>query len=191
MRRLFIAIDCHQGIENAAAPVLKKLRINTDQRELEVRWTPVENFHVTLNFLGNTSAEKQAEIEAKMHEVASRHAPFKLKINGMGAFPDEFKARVLWFGVQNSKALRSLQGDLSETMFHRDEHEFVPHLTIARLRNPHSARDLMSPFVRKDLGKVEVKEMILFESIPKGHFSFYKPLVRIPLTGVFYPEPSE
>lgn len=182
MKKLFVAIACNKGIEDAVAPVLKKMRINADQKEMEARWAPAENFHVTLVFLGSTREELIPELEEKIKLVADQHSPFRLKITGMGAFPDDFKSRVLWFGVQNSKGLRSLQEDLAQALNSREEGEYTPHMTFARLRNPGKSKDLLSPFVRKDFGKVDVTEVILYESIIKTPYTFYKEIARIPLT---------
>lgn len=184
MKRLFVAIATHEGIEKAAEPILKKLRINTDQKELDVKWTPLENFHVTVVFIGNRKPEDIPEIENTLERIAGQHAPFNLKIGGMGAFPDDMKSRVMWFGVQNSKALRFLQDELTEALKLHPENEYFPHLTVARLRNPHRTKDILSPFVRKDLGKVNVTEIVLYESITATPFPIYKALKRIPLTAL-------
>jgi 2'-5' RNA ligase len=66
----------------------------------------------------------------------------------------------------------------------REEGEYTPHMTFARLRNPGKSKDLLSPFVRKDFGKVDVTEVILYESIIKTPYTFYKEIARIPLTAV-------
>jgi 2'-5' RNA ligase len=182
-KRLFVAIRCDQGIENEIAPILKKLRINADQKELDIRWTPPGNFHVTLVFLGETPAANIPALEEKIRGVAARHAPFNLKASGLGAFPDDFNSRVIWVGMQNSRALRGLQQDLYQEIFKQENAEYLPHLTIGRLRNPHKTRDLLSPFVRKSIGKVKVTEMILYESLLKQPFPIYRPLSTFALTG--------
>jgi len=187
MKKLFLAIATHEGLEPSGPQIIKKLRINADQRKLDIRWVPADNYHVTLVFLGNTDETKIPEIENIMRESASTSAPFQLKISDVGAFPDEFSSRVLWFGVQNSKALRLLQETLSQSLVDHqypiESRAYSPHLTIARLRNPHKTKDLMSPFVRKKIGKVRVQEIILYESVGSMPFPVYKPLFRVPLTG--------
>jgi 2'-5' RNA ligase len=185
MKRLFIAIATHEGLEESASAIVKKLRINADQKQLEIRWVPGNNYHVTLHFLGSTAPEKLAEIETLLTEVAMSTAPFKLKISDVGAFPDDSASRVLWFGVQNSKALRSLQGNIASRFSSsgREEREYSPHMTIGRLRNPHRTKDLLSPFVRKTLGKILVEEIVLYESVGSVPFPVYKPLKKFRLTG--------
>lgn len=187
MKKLFLAIAAHEGLEEAGAQILKKLRINADQKQLEIRWVPQNNFHVTLVFLGPTDEAKLPEIEALTAEVASLFVPFYLKIANVGAFPDDLSSRVLWFGVQNSKALRALQEHLfqkfKEPAALGQERDYSPHLTIGRLRNPHRTRDLLSPFVRKKIAKIPVREIVLYESLGGAPFPVYKALKTFPLTG--------
>jgi 2'-5' RNA ligase len=187
MKKLFLAIATHEGLEESAAQIIKKLRASADQKKMEVRWVPIENFHVTLFFLGATREEKVEEVESLIAEVAAQTAPFTLKISDIGAFPDDFKSRILWFGVQNSKALRSLQSTLtdrfSEKNYPSDKREFAPHLTIARLRNPNKTKDLMSPFARKKIAKIDIQEIVLYESVGSVPFPVYKALKKFSLTG--------
>lgn len=187
MKKLFLAIAAHEGLEETAPQIIKKLRINADQRGLEVRWTAAENYHVTLVFLGRTADEKIPEIESLVEDVAQRFAPFQLKISDIGAFPDEFNSRVLWFGVQNSKSLRFLQEELSQNLkdknYPLESREYSPHLTIARLRNPHKTKDMMSPFVRKKIAKIDVTEIVLYESLGTAPYPVYKALRKFRLTG--------
>jgi 2'-5' RNA ligase len=189
MKKLFLAIATHEGLDQAAIQIIKKLKINADQKQIEIRWVPPSNYHVTLVFLGNTSEEKLEEIKKVSADVAQRFAPFSLKISDIGAFPDEFSSRVLWFGVQNSKALRSLQEtlalELKTLSYARQEEEaYSPHLTIGRLRNPHSTKDMVSPFVRKKIAKIQITEFVLYESVGTVPFPVYKPLERFQLTGI-------
>lgn len=193
MKKLFIAIATSEGLENSASQIIKKLRITADQRHIDIRWTPTENFHVTLVFLGGTQEDKIPEVEGVMQEVASQHPPFSLKISDVGAFPDEFRSRVLWFGVQNSKALRALQGELSQKFqdkkYPMESREYSPHLTIGRLRNPHKTKDLTSPFVRKKIAKILIQNIVLYESVGSAPFPVYKALKTFSLTGA--PGPND
>lgn len=187
MKRLFLAIATTDGLEEIATQIVKKLKINADQKKLDIQWVPFENYHVTLVFLGNTDEAKLPEIETLMQEAAASTAPFHLKISDVGAYPDEFSSRVLWFGVQNSRALRGLQASLAqkfkETGYALENREYSPHLTIARLRNPHKTKDLTSPFTRKKLAKILVSEIALYESVGSHPFPVYKALKKFSLTG--------
>lgn len=184
-QRLFLAISA-VSLDQALAPWIRKLKIGAERKEIFVKWTPAENRHITLLFLGPTLPEQRSALEAKVTEIAAGTAPLNLKIEDIGAFPDMRSGRVVWLGVQNSRKLRALRDRLLEPL--RDqgfalEETYTPHFTIGRLRNPKSLVDFLSPMARVRIGKLEVRELVLYESITAGPFPIYKPLSRFPLTG--------
>lgn len=147
---------------------------------------PVDNYHCTLNFLGETDTALLPELTSILEEVSKRHQSFDLKIHGAEAFPESGKGRVIYVGVQNSKELRALQEDCLELLrarFHPEERPYVPHLTIARLRNPRNLLDILSPVKNQNFGTLHVPELILYESVSGGAFPVYKPIGRFPLNG--------
>ena len=107
--RLFLALNLpkkeRQRIERAARPLR--------EQELPVRWVGLENFHVTLKFLGDVRPDKVESIQEIMDKVASTTVPFAASVEGFGAFPTIRKPAVLWAGVEATRA-------------------FHPHLTLGR-----------------------------------------------------------
>ncbi len=186
-KRLFIGIGFSEKLTTALEPWIRKLRKTADHKETHLKWVPRENYHVTLVFLGNTPKSAISEISEKMNLVAARHSKFQLKIREVGAFPSPAQARVITVGVQRSQAILDLQSDLENELQVPGDREYAPHLTLARLKNPKSCRDLLSPFQHLDLGKQEVFEITLFESILAGPFPVYRKLFTAPLS---QPSPS-
>lgn len=199
MKRLFVALNASDPLAQTFLPTLKKLKMNADRKGLDVRWAPLANYHITLKFLGNTRDDQIGQIVAAMAETTRMFPAFDLKIENIGGFSNEFEARVLYLGVQNKKNLAKIRHQLDTSLEARDRMiefnevsekkwqprldergEFIPHLTIGRLRNPHSIKDMISPFKRKSFGKIRVHELILYESIQKGLYSEYIPLARAP-----------
>jgi 2'-5' RNA ligase len=182
-KRLFVAIGFSEGFRKEVETWMRKLRKTADQKEMSVKWTPPDHFHVTLVFLGNTPEGEIPRLTDALARVASRHRPFELKIRSVGAFPAVEHARALWLGVQRSQALLDLQSDLENELGKSSEetHEFTPHLTFGRLRSPKSCRDLLSPFQHADFGRQQVSEIVLYESLQAGNFPVYKPVARAPL----------
>lgn len=184
-RRLFIAftLEISSGLEAA----IKRTRIGAQQRRMEVNWVPKENLHVTLYFLGATPSERIPELERLIETVGQTHSAFSTSIRGMGAFPDSRHARVLWVGVRNSRALNQLQAALRETLiqagFPQEERDYVPHLTIGRLRKARAVDDLLSPYVRTSFDDIRVESISLFESLQHGPQTVYKVLKTFPLCG--------
>lgn len=185
--RLFIAIRVPEIILPQWKQAQLHLKKDIKSREYEVNWTPFENYHITLQFLGDSDESKIDLLKNLLQNLAQNFPPFDLAITGMSAFADLLHARVLYLGVQNKKVLRSLHAqlvaDLNSMDFHSHHSDYNPHMTILRFRNPHAVKDLISPFERKKWGKVHVNELVLFKSELKGHYPVYTPLITVPLTG--------
>lgn len=186
-KRLFIALGASE-VADQAQVYLKKLRINFKDREMDVLWTPPDNWHITLHFLGETSAGKIPEIIQRLQKVCEVSPPFKLKIADFGAFPSPQEARVVWMGVQRSQALLDLQSSiensLSEMGFAPEDRDYWPHLTIGRLRNHKNIVDALSPVVRKKVGAFQVADIRLYESTLSAPYARYEVLEKFQLSGV-------
>lgn len=183
-KRLFIGLGFSEKISKELEPWVKKIKKTADHKELSLKWTPPGNYHVTLVFLGDTDESEIPMIQEKMQSVAQAHTEFSLKVRGIGGFPQISQARVLYIGVQRSQNLLDLQSDLEKEFKNPEEYEreYSPHMTIARLRNPKSCRDLLSPFEHLDLGKQHVREIILFQSVLAGAFPVYERLFEVSLS---------
>lgn len=182
--RLFIAIDAHE-LNFDPDLALKKLKTNLKMKELEFRWVPQKNYHITLNFLGQVESERLPILKSLLGELVQDHSVFSLKLDGLGAFPSLKEGRVIWMDVQNSKHLRSLQSDceqrLKEQGFALEVRDYKPHLTLARLRNPRNLSDLLSPLIKQKFGELKVLKVTLFESKLSGPFPVYDPLEKFAL----------
>lgn len=105
------------------------------------RWTALDNQHVTLNFLGWVESGLLGRVVAAMDEVANHHAPAEVSLTGLGAFPRERRARVLWAGIEDPAGLLpSLAQDLGEGLravgYEPEERPYTAHLTLARFKTP-------------------------------------------------------
>lgn len=174
--RLFTAFN--PALESSLESAIKRTKIGAQQREMEVYWVPRENYHVTLNFLGDTPTDKISELESLISDVSAGYTKFSTSLRGMGAFPDSHHARALWVGVRNSRTLSELQWSLKERLikagFIQEDREYLPHLTIGRLRKARSVNDLLSPYIRTSFNEAEVESIALYESFQHGPYSTYK-----------------
>ena len=125
--RVFIAVT-------VSAPVERELRLAKGKLPDTPTIREVDSFHLTLRFLGNLDQEGVAALLRSMEGM--RFSPFTLTLDGMGAFPDWERPRVLWVGCQPSRELENLQYAILQRTKHIGEQEnvqFHPHLTLARL----------------------------------------------------------
>ena len=187
-KRLFLGIQCVENSDLRAFEknILLKLKITAERKGIEVKWVPLRNYHVTVKFFGDVDAKGEQLIVEGMQRISDHGlSSFGVKIRQMGAFPDVMHARVLWLGVQRKtdfvKLFEASEEVFAAAGFARESRDFAPHLTIGRIRKTRNVKDLISPFVRKDFAKVEVKHLVLFHSKVHGPYPVYEPLHSIEL----------
>ncbi|GLS30133.1 2'-5' RNA ligase [Mesorhizobium albiziae] len=128
MPRLFTALE----IPRDAAMSLSLLRGGLPG----ARWIDVENYHLTLRFIGDIEGHVADEIANALDRV--RRPSFSLTLSGVGAFGSK-KPHAVWAGTAPSPDLNALQAEI-ERICQRigipsDPRKFAPHVTLARLRN--------------------------------------------------------
>lgn len=128
MPRLFTALE----IPRDAALSLSLLRGGLPG----AHWLDVENFHITLRFIGDVENHIADEVANALDRV--RRSSFTLSLNGVDAFGSK-KPHSIYAGVTASPSLLALQAE-NERICQRlglpaDPRKFVPHVTLARLRN--------------------------------------------------------
>jgi 2'-5' RNA ligase len=64
---LFIAIDAHE-INFDPDLALKKLKTNLKMKELEFRWVPQKNYHISMNFLGQVESQQLPILKSLLGE---------------------------------------------------------------------------------------------------------------------------
>lgn len=132
MPRLFTALE----IPRDAALSLSLLRGGLPG----ARWIDVENYHMTLRFIGDVEGHVADEIANALDRV--RRASFSLTLSGVGAFGSR-KPHSVYAGTKASPDLSALQGEIDRICqrlgIAPDPRKFTPHVTLARLRNSSTA----------------------------------------------------
>lgn len=128
MPRLFTALE----IPRDAALSLSLLRGGLPG----ARWIDVENYHITLRFIGDVEGHVADEIANALDRV--RRPEFMLNLSGVDAFGSK-KPHSIYAGVSPSPELNALQAEI-ERICQRlhipaDPRKFTPHVTLARLKN--------------------------------------------------------
>lgn len=121
--RLFLAINIPDEIQNQIAPlILSEIE--------ELRWSPLHQLHITLNFLGELPESMIDDIAEAITEVDFQ--PFKITLKNSGFF----KSGIYWIGVKETTELLNLQRKLHRAMLQLgiklEKRRFSPHVTIAR-----------------------------------------------------------
>lgn len=175
--RLFTAIDLPQEALLRLERLVAALR-----PEALIKWSPLDNLHITTKFIGEWQESRLEELNEALLEVAPRKS-FEIELKDLGWFPNERSPRVLWAGVHGGEPLKTLARETDERLsalgVSRDEREFSPHLTLARIKNPvplRSLRQKVQEMQPAALGIFEVSRFALFRSDPGSNASIYRKL---------------
>jgi 2'-5' RNA ligase len=133
-----------------------------------------EQWHITVQFLGD-----EADIDAVVSAFATRPVDIgasELQLGGGLVFGNARRARILACGLHAGVGwMQSLAEQVGERLaplgYARDEHEFRPHLTIARFRTPTDLRGVRDAIGSEAIGAPwMVEELVLFRSVlgPEG-----------------------
>jgi len=168
------------------APAGPEVRAVFDRRErlrgmgdLPLRWTPPENWHVTLHFLGEVADRVLEDLIATVAATAGRGPETTLRLEAAEWFPGFGKARLLALCGRASPELLALHDALGAELrrqgFRPERRAYRPHVTLARLRGP---RKRFAPPALPRLDPVELRlsELTLFESVPGAGAPVYRPL---------------
>lgn len=178
MKRLFVAIKIVPEEQFLSVYSSLKRQMVLDK----LKWVEPQNFHLTLKFLGNTPPYEIPAISAVLNDVAKKHKPFSFFMDKTGIFGSRYQPRVLWFGSDKpSQYLIALGKDVLDSLdqvgFARDSQNFVPHLTVARIKHI-IRKEAFQKVVQKHqndfIQEVKVDTFYLFESILKPQGPEYK-----------------
>lgn len=162
MPRLFVGIALPEAVRRDLASVMEGLE--------GVRWSPPENLHLTLRYIGETEPERQERMEQALGRV--RVEPFVLPVEGLGLFPSRGAAKVLWAGLGGAHTrLFQLRKQVDEALLAVDltleVRSFQPHVTLGRLTETHD-RKALERFLRRhaefEAAPFRVAEFHLFAS---------------------------
>jgi 2'-5' RNA ligase len=133
MERLFIAVPLPAALRD----FLRKESVRVSSGLKFARWTHFEDFHITLQFLGDVPKADMPALFQALHKVAGSCQSFQLKLGEWGTFGLPDSPRVLWAGVSGDmESLKELQEKVvSATLplgFSAESRTYNPHMTVAR-----------------------------------------------------------
>lgn len=168
MKRLFAAIKI------CPTPLYIQLQsqISSALSHERIKWVEPQNMHLTLKFFGETDERKIPAISQALDNAAAEQTTFQIYIENLGVFGSRYDPKVLWFGIRQNDDLQTLWrnsvNELRKIGFLSDSQNFVPHLTIGRIKElsdkPFFQR-IIQPFKEVSIQQQEVSVIVLYESI--------------------------
>jgi RNA 2',3'-cyclic 3'-phosphodiesterase len=130
--RLFVGIALAPNLTAGLTRLCASLRTAGD----DLRWTPAESWHITLQFLGNATEAQFQCLGARLSEVRSVVIPVRLgRLNifdRAGAFVVDVEVTPELVDLQKRVVLAT-----SKCGFTPEDRPYHPHITLARAKGEH------------------------------------------------------
>ena len=179
--RLFVAFDIPEVVRDAVESAVGPWR----ERYPKAKWVPKLNQHVTLKFLGSTWPRLVDWVHETIAGAARANEPVRTRVTGLGAFPNERRARVLWAGLHDADGrLARIAATIDEALareFAPEKRAFTPHLTVARFEPTVQLEGLEDVVLESE--PFDVDRIVLYRSHLRRPAPLYEPLEEFPLIG--------
>jgi len=186
--RLFVAVSPDEPARAATEAMQAAIR---SRARLDARWVAPGALHLTLAFLGNVEIAVIPDLRYALAAALVPVRAFTVGLDRPGAFPTPRRPRVLWLGVGRGAERLTALAETVRTALRpfpvlHDEHAFLPHLTIARIRTPRVAPSLEACLARPlEVAEAqwEVRSVTLFESVLGAGGARHRPEAVLPFGG--------
>ncbi len=185
------------GIPVSAAVAARIAALRDEFGGGAVRWTPAENLHVTLKFLGDVDEARVGSMRAALRDALSGLAGFRAAVKGLGVFPDARRPRVLWAGLAAAdlaRTARLVERALEPLGVEPETERFRRHVTIGRWRRPEPGgsglREELARWRDREFGEFRIDAVTLFRSTLRPAGAVYDPLEVFALDGAQESLPS-
>lgn len=129
-RRLFVSID--------PPPSIRRLLFDLDPHIHGVRWTPVDQIHLTLGFFPGVSEHAELNLREKLESI--EFGAFFLPVEGIGTFPPKGIVKIIWVGIGAGhphlfQLHKRVQEAALQVGLEPELRPWHPHFTLARSRD--------------------------------------------------------
>jgi 2'-5' RNA ligase len=129
--RLFTGLPIPPHIIAPIGSALKQLRQSAD-----LRWSPLENLHITTKFIGEWPDARLPELESTLTAMPKPGA-FSVVMARFGYLPNPHHPKIFFAGVHADAGLAELAERTDKTLaslgVKPETHSYTPHLTLARV----------------------------------------------------------
>ena len=166
-KRLFVAID----LPDSTLQLLSGL----DPDIRGVRWTELDQMHLTLGFFGDVTEDVELKLREKLRAI--EFSAFFLPVNGVGSFPSKGPPKIIWIGVGKAhphlfQIHKRVQEAALAVGIEPELRPWHPHITIARCRDvsAQALRKFLQSHTDFDVGLIRVDAFHLYSSklMPAG-----------------------
>lgn len=184
MKRLFVAVDVRLSEPFQVLSARLKQQLCLDK----IVWVDDKLHHLTLRFLGQTPEPYIPPLKQALAKLTAENHAFSLEMNKLGVFGSKHSPQVIWLGFQDFEPFRQLflqlEPQLSAIGFEPNYGNFVPHLTLGRIKQIQNKKrfwELVTALQPKESQTVCVDSLLLIQSRLTPQGPIYRVLERYPL----------
>ncbi|MEQ8350158.1 MAG: RNA 2',3'-cyclic phosphodiesterase [Leptospiraceae bacterium] len=152
----------------------------------DVRWTPPDQMHITLKFLGEVSDDSLEDLSSLLEEM--RFTAPGIRIAGLGYFAQRKSPPVLWAGLEPEDPIqeihRVIESSTGKLGFAKEKRNYRPHITLGRLRrsNPRRLQEYLELHHLFNTEDFFCQELVLFTSRLTPDGALHEPVVALDLS---------
>ncbi|MNO42588.1 2'-5'-RNA ligase [compost metagenome] len=185
--RIFIAVPIPEAVKQN---IKSWNREYAEQLHFK-KWVHAEDYHVTVQFLGDTEVERIERLKEVLVRGVSDMSPFHLSAAGLGVFGRPRQPRVLWGGLEGDiAALHNLYHRVisasEELGYTPEDRPYHPHITIARKYREEEQLDpelIRSLHTEASFGTWMVDRIVIYRT-NLGSQPMYEEIASMPLNRI-------
>lgn len=183
--RLFFALEIDAPSKQKIIHLMNVLK-RQQVRDVPLRWTPQDNLHITLRFIGETVREKQSTYVDAVREVLCHTSPFYIKTTRLFCLPSPRHPRLIALGVEKISELEALFDRVNSVLVAlgvaEEKHPFTPHITLVKSKHhPEAIAALLKGHHSVEVIQQKVERLTLFRTdhLEGSSGSVYTPIESI------------
>ncbi len=191
--RCFVAVTVGERITAPVAAAVAELQAVARADALRLSWVRPEGWHVTLEFLGDITAEQVERVRSILPAAFAVMPVLSVVARGLFTLPEKRTPRVVAMGFRDDAGLASLaaavEAALESIDLECERRGFVSHMTVARIRDPEALLQigrwkrfgaLVEAMREREFGRDEIGSAGLFHSRLDPGGSRYERIANFP-----------
>ena len=170
--RVFICIEIPEEIKNSIASVQNTLE------QSNIRMVDKNILHITLNFLGDFKEKDFPILYQKLSKINFKG--FKVSLIGVDVFRNGKTDGIIFIQIFDGKNdLERLSEIINDCLEIKNKEDFVPHVTIARVKESYEIWNKIEAYKNKYFGEFFVTSIKIKNSTLTNEGPIYKDLKEI------------
>jgi len=151
------------------------------------KWIQPENFHITLQFMGEQTSKEAEDVSLLLEECASRFSPFQLQTCGPGQFPSKGNPRLIYEELAKEsseyckKIHRKFSRMLTEECFILEKRKYHPHISLCRISPKQFWPGKETEPTSLECLRCNIEELAIYRSTLTPEGALYTKLAGFPL----------